>query len=108
MRAKRAIQVYCDGACKPNPGAMFVGVSCVKPKIAIARKMGLFGTNNEAECLAAITALEECKKRGLTGVELCTDSELLIGWTTGSFKWKAATPFEYVPTIRELLKDVRG
>ena len=107
-RNQEAVQVYCDGACEPNPGNVYVGVYCADPRIEMARKMEVYGTNNVAECLAAIAALEECKRLNLVGVELLSDSALVIGWTRGSFEWKSATPFEYVPKIRQLLEDVQG
>jgi ribonuclease HI len=66
------------------------------------------GTNNVAECLAAITALEECKKRGITGIRLLSDSQLVVCWTRGVYALRSATSRRYVPQIRQLLAEVGG
>jgi hypothetical protein len=29
-------------------------------------------------------------------------------WTTGAYRWKSSTAYDYVPTIRQLLKAVKG
>lgn len=104
----KPIRVYCDGACKPNPGTGYIGVFCADPFFKCAMRIGSNCTSNIAECQAAIFALEECQRRGLVGVELLTDSDLVYSWTRGAYRWKSWTARKYVPTIRHLLKAVKG
>jgi ribonuclease HI len=100
------IRVYCDGACRPNPGSAFIGVYCEQPRIEICRHVDGF-TNNAAECLAVIAGLEECKRLNLTGVEILTDSQTVCQWVGGG-RWNSDAPYEYVPTIRDLLKEANA
>jgi ribonuclease HI len=97
-------QIYCDGSCEPNPGKMWIGVQCECPKIAMTQEVGL-GTNNMAECLAAIIALEEAKRLSLSGFTLFSDSLLVCKWTSAAYKCRSATAQQYVPTIRQLLAE---
>lgn len=101
------IKVYCDGSCRPNPGPAYIGVYCEDPLIEIAKRVDGY-TNNAAECLAVIAGLEECQRLGLTDVEILTDSQAVVGWTVGGWKWKSSTPFEYVPDIRHVLEAVKA
>ncbi len=97
--------IYCDGCCQPNPGTMAIGVYCDDPEIRISRVAG-YGTNNEAECLAAIAALEEAKRLGLSGIELRCDSRLVVGWARRKSKLKSKTARQCVPQIKSLLAEV--
>src|SRR5277367_4526372 len=100
------IKVYCDGSCRPNQdrrtSVSTAKTRCEDPLIEIAKRVDGY-TNNAAECLAVIAGLEECQRLGLTDVEILTDSQTVIGWTVGGWKWKSSTPFVNVNTIRYLL-----
>ena len=101
------IAIYCDGACEPNPGRMTIGVYCADPLIAISRDVGP-GTNNVAECLAAIVALEEAARLGVTCFVLHSDSRLLCNWTSGQYQCRSATAQQCIPQIRQLLLDLQA
>lgn len=104
---RQASKLYCDGACEPNPGKMGIGVFCEAPKIEISAAVGS-GTNNKAECLAAIAALEEADLQNLSGFLLFSDSQLVCNWTTGSFQCRSAVAQKYVPEIRRRLDELGG
>lgn len=98
-------QVYCDGFYAPGQ-PLGIGVFSADVGIEISRQIDQPGTNNVAECLGAITALEECKTRGITGIRLLCDSQLVVYWTTGRYAWRSRTAHNYVPTIRRLLAEI--
>lgn len=103
-----AIKIYCDGCCEPNPSSnMGIGVysDC---GIEIARRLDQWGTNNVAECLAAIAALEEAERRGLRNILLLSDSALVVNWVRGDYALQSQTARQHVPTIRQLLQRVGG
>jgi ribonuclease HI len=104
---ERRPKVYCDGACEPGQ-PLGIGVFSADCGIEISLQVDQRGTNNVAECLGAITALEECKKRGILGIRLLSDSRLVVYWTRGNYAMKSATARRYVPTIRRLLSEVGG
>lgn len=83
--------IYTDGACFGNPGPMGIGIIFVKDsKIIkkISRHMGR-GTNNVAEYMAVLTALQEAKKMNEKNIVLRADSQLLIKQLRGEYKVKA-------------------
>jgi hypothetical protein len=71
--------------------------------IELSRRVDMFGTNNVAECLAAVAALEEAKRRNMTDFVLCCDSQLVVCWANGDYALKSRTARQYVPRIRQLL-----
>lgn len=104
---ERRSKVYCDGFYEPGQ-PLGIGVFSADCGIEISLQLYQSGTNNVAECLGAITALEECKKRGITGIRLLCDSQLVVYWTTGRYAQKSHTAQTYVPKIRQLLSEVGG
>lgn len=104
---ERRPKVYCDGCCEPNQ-PLGIGVYSADCGIEISLQLDQPGTNNVAECLGAITALEECKKRGIKGIRLLSDSQLVVFWTTGDYALKSHTAQKYVPEIRRLLTEVEA
>lgn len=107
MHEEHGVNVYCDGSCEPNPGRMGIGVYCNAPQIEISREVGS-GTNNIAECLAAIAALEEARRLHLTGFTLFSDSMLVCNWVRGVFQCRSSTAQKYVPHIRELASEMKA
>lgn len=99
-------KVYCDGCCEG--GVMGIGVYSEPLGIEIAEWLHERGTVNVAECRAVISALEECRRRGLSDVLLLSDSQLVVRWTSGSYQCRSNTARTYVPRIRELLTEIGG
>lgn len=82
--------VYTDGACFGNPGTMGIGIVVYKNKKLI-KKISEYigkGTNNIAEYIAVLKALEYVKKSNEKKVEIRSDSELLIKQMNNEYKVK--------------------
>lgn len=83
------LEVYIDGGCTPNPGKMRIAI--VIPSEDISRVLPLDeGTNNRAEYLAFIYAMEMVIGRKITHVPTVfyTDSQLLYGQVVKGWKVK--------------------
>lgn len=92
-KAPRKLILRIDGAARGNPGPAAAGLVVEDPSGKAVIKLGrLLGrtTNNEAEYLALITALERAKELGAEELEIRTDSELLQRQLTGRYKLRAA------------------
>lgn len=89
------IQIYCDGACSPNPGKSGSGMAVYQNKQLISLWYGLHepnGTNNTAELNALLEALKLAKttiaKNQTT--QILSDSKYSIDCITKWAKgWKA-------------------
>lgn len=97
--------VYCDG-CGGGGKRLAIGVYSADCGIEIGRQLDNFGTSNEAECLAVIAALEECKTKGITRIRLLSDSLLIVNWANGHWKQRCRTAELYVPRIQQLMSEV--
>lgn len=96
------IDIYCDGACSPNPGKSGTGVAIYYKKEIKQLYYGLYdanGTNNTAELNGMLKAFEVASyylKQGLT-VQILSDSkysiDCLTKWAKGwkNKGWKKAT-----------------
>jgi len=84
--------IYTDGACFGNPGPMGIGVVVYKghKKIMEISEYAGEGTNNRAEYLALIRALEIAKKLEEKEVLIRTDSQLIERQIKGHYKVKNA------------------
>jgi len=83
--------IYTDGACSGNPGPMGVGIAIYEGEKLlkkVSRPIGK-GTNNIAEYTAVKLAIEEAKAMGAKGVEIRTDSRLIVHQLRGEFRIKA-------------------
>jgi len=84
--------IYIDGACFGNPGPMGIGLVVYKGKeklMEVSEYAGE-GTNNKAEYLALIRALEIANKMGEKEVHIRTDSQLIERQIKGEYKVKNA------------------
>lgn len=95
--------IQFDGGAKPNPGQAYGSyqiTGCYK-----AKKLRIpygFATNNEAEYLALISALEDLILHSkATEVDIISDSELVVN--TIQLKWKCRKPHLAVLRDRILL-----
>jgi ribonuclease HI len=82
-----------DGGSRGNPGPGGIGVVITAedgtPLVTLGRFIG-HATNNVAEYLALITALEEAAKLGAKNVMIRGDSQLVIRQMTGQYRVKNA------------------
>lgn len=96
-------KVYVDGSYEF--GKMGIGVLSKDLDIQISESAS-GGTNNVAKCLAVIRGCEECKDRGISGINVFSDSQLVVYWTSGRYRIKSETARRHVPRIRELIIEV--
>jgi ribonuclease HI len=88
------IDVYCDGACRGNPGPAAIGIVAVDHASGTVifqdgKTIGQ-GTNNIAEYKAIIWGLESVEKRykAVTTVRVYSDSQLVIRQLNHEWKVK--------------------
>ena len=85
------LTIYTDGAARGNPGPAAIGVVIKdeknQPVAHISQRIG-FATNNQAEYIAVITALEKAVKMGARQVTIISDSELVVKQLKGKYRVK--------------------
>ncbi|MDA1337906.1 MAG: ribonuclease HI family protein [bacterium] len=88
---KNEITIYTDGGSRGNPGPAGIGY-VIKDSdgnnLEIGSKFIGTKTNNEAEYLALISALEQAKKLQPEKVNIIADSELMIKQLRKEYKVK--------------------
>jgi len=85
------INIYTDGASRGNPGEAGIGFVLVNEKGKVIKEFSSFvgiRTNNAAEYMALIKALEEAKKLKATEVTVFSDSELMVKQLNLEYKVK--------------------
>lgn len=85
------IIIYIDGAARGNPGPAGYGIYATdENKEEIAEAWGYIGeqTNNFAEYVGLIAALELALENGWRKVHVRSDSQLLVRQLTGQYKVK--------------------
>lgn len=84
--------IYTDGASRGNPGPSSIGVYVLDTdNQLVAEESEFIGeqTNNYAEYMAVIRALEMAIASGSKDVHLKVDSQLLVRQMSGQYKVKA-------------------
>ena len=84
MTRTRRCEIYIDGASRGNPGPAGIGVAFVGGP-HFSTYLGET-TNNVAEYLALVYALQEALRAGYTDVTVRTDSELLARQLNGEYQ----------------------
>ena len=90
-----AVEIYCDGACDPNPGEAGTGIAIYRDGELDQLWYGLYnptGTNNTAELLGLYHALAFARKFITSGhgVAILCDSKYAIECVTNwAFAWQA-------------------
>ena len=102
------VQIYCDGACEPNPGKSASGVAVYQESRLSQLWYGLYnaqGTNNSAELNALYQSLliaREPLAQGRT-VQILCDSQYAINCVTNwAFAWKKNNWQKKTGTIKNL------
>lgn len=101
---KSLIEIYCDGACFPNPGKMGIGI-VLKYKNhtkEISRAVGK-GTNNVAELVAIKESLKLLKTTDIP-VKIYSDSMYAINQSSG--KWNPTKNIALINSIKNNLKKL--
>jgi ribonuclease HI len=101
------ITIFTDGGSRSNPGEAGIGVYAHNDTGVVFELSEYLGvqTNNYAEYVAVIRALEECVVRGLTEdvIQFKLDSKLVVEQVQGNWKVKEATLKPLVAKVHELL-----
>ena len=90
-----AVDIYCDGACDPNPGPAGTGLAVYRDRTLCELWYGLYnpaGTNNSAELQGLLHALRLAEKDVETGKKTAIhcDSRYAIDCVTKwAFGWKS-------------------
>lgn len=109
--------VFCDGGARGNPGPAAIGIVIKDEKDKILTSFGKRvgeTTNNVAEYLAVIEALEWIKKNcSIASLSHCSivfflDSSLIVNQLNGLFKVKDSYLRELLVKIREAEAGVGG
>lgn len=95
MPASPTWVAYVDGGCHPNPeGVMGVGVVLKDPSgnnvEELAERPPKKGTNNEAEYIAVLRALQVAQDHGVRRLQVFADSKLTVNTLSG--RWKVRAP----------------
>jgi ribonuclease HI len=98
-------EVYFDGAARGNPGPAGAGIILkVDGRVEkIKRYLGR-RTNNQAEYLALIKALEVLASIGCRSVTAYTDSQLVVNQLTGRYRVRDAELKRLHSRVSELVK----
>ena len=105
-------EIYCDGASRSNPGDASIGVSINKDKVeidTIKKKIGI-NTNNVAEYLGLIAALEYCVENKVNNVKIFLDSLLVVQQVNMEYKVKSKklqTHYEKSLNLINQIEDIQ-
>ena len=105
-------EIYCDGASRSNPGDASIGVSINKDKVeidTIKKKIGI-NTNNVAEYLGLIAALEYCVENKVNNVKIFLDSLLVVQQVNMEYKVKSKklqTHYEKSLKLIDQIEDIQ-
>ena len=89
MQPIRSCDVFIDGASRGNPGPSGIGVVFKDGRGETGQQLSRYigeTTNNVAEYLALIYALQQALRDGYTALTVHTDSELLARQVNGQYK----------------------
>jgi ribonuclease HI len=83
--------LFTDGGSRGNPGPAAAGVVLTDANGRIVHSSGHFlgrATNNVAEYRALILGLQEARRRDISRLKICSDSELMVQQIKGAYRVK--------------------
>lgn len=103
-------EIYCDGASRSNPGEASVGISILKDseEIATIKKRIGIATNNVAEYLGLIEALQYCVENNIMEVDIYLDSLLVVQQVNLEYKVKSKKLQEYYNQALDLINKINN
>ena len=103
------VEIYIDGAARGNPGESGIGIFIKDEKGKTREVKKYLGTltNNQAEYMALITALESSKEHRNKKIQIYTDSLLLANQMNGLWKVKHPEISVLNKKAKELLKNFK-
>ncbi len=105
LNLEKEMKVFTDGASRGNPGPAAVGVVFYDMKgECIGEYKEALGsqTNNYAEYMAVIRALEICKEKSVEKLDFYCDSQLLVKQMLGEYKVKSPQIIPLFERAKEL------
>ncbi len=103
-------EIYCDGASRSNPGEASIGVSINKDKVeidTIKKRIGI-NTNNVAEYLGLIAALEYCVEKKVNNVKIFLDSLLVVQQVNMEYKVKSKKLQTHYENSLKLIEQIEN
>jgi ribonuclease HI len=93
------VKIWFDGSARPNPGAIEVA-AVVRGKTYPRGDLGT-GTNNDAEWLALLHAMDVAQSLGERDVVLLGDAMLVIKQASGAWKCRGADLQQHLVAFQE-------
>ena len=106
VSAAELMHVYIDGARSGNPGPAGIGVVVLDAQGTVVATLSKYlgeTTNNVAEYLALLYALQDAHARGFRRLAVRTDSELLAKQLAGEYKVRDGTLRLFYDLARHLM-----
>lgn len=103
------VVVFCDGGSRGNPGPSALGVVIKTTKGEIISEIGEFlgvQTNNYAEYMAVVRAMEYLKENGIKSAQFYLDSQLVVRQLNGEYKIKSDNIKHLNQKVNELRADI--
>lgn len=103
------ITLYIDGAARGNPGKAGIGIVLRDKSNKVIEEAGQYigeTTNNVAEYRALLEGLKRVLARGAKGVEILSDSELLVRQIHGEYKVRSPSLLPLYREAMELLNNL--
>lgn len=103
------IILYIDGAARGNPGRAGVGVVLRDKRGKVIEEAGQYigeTTNNVAEYRALLEGLKRSLARGVKGVEIFSDSELMVRQINGKYRVKSPSLLHLYMEAMKLLSSL--
>jgi len=108
IKSKR-LTINTDGAAVPNPGPAGIGAVLRDAKGSIVAEISQYigpATNNKAEFLALIAALEKALELNADHVDIKSDSELIVRQIEGKYRSKVMKQlFDQVVSLLDEFKS---
>ena len=101
------VLVYCDGGSRGNPGPSALGVVIKTTKEEIIEEIGEFlgeQTNNYAEYMAVVRAMEFIQEKGIKSAKFYLDSQLVVRQLNGEYKIKS----ENIKHLNQRVNELRS
>ena len=103
------VVVYCDGGSRGNPGPSALGVVIKTTKGEVISQIGEFlgtQTNNYAEYMAVVRAMEYLKEKSIKSAQFYLDSQLVVRQLNGEYKIKSDNIKHLNQKVNELRADI--
>ncbi|MDI6760141.1 MAG: ribonuclease HI family protein [Candidatus Brocadiaceae bacterium] len=103
------IVLYVDGAARGNPGKAGIGVVLRDKRDKVIEEAGQYigeTTNNVAEYRALLEGLKRSLARGVKGVEIFSDSELMVKQINGEYRVKSQSLLHLYMEAMKLLSSL--